>query len=218
MLILDACSVKFYNIHMSLHLLVEDALRYAPPYQEYLEDSANFYTDKEDDHPYPFNMGLDPGPNSAYINANETDASIEELFLAYTKVVGKEPNLAFMREAAAHEREHRQAAQMLGSTEGYFGIELYEGGIAIPFHAPKNLQTTKLGRALISAYPSTLSEGDITAYKNLGYTDVFDLKNRAVAKNRANESCDIFYPIPCSSWQTSGSFERSFGWESEEEG
>lgn len=64
----------------------------------------------------------------------------------------------------------------------------------------RNLKTTKVGAALISAYPLPPSEGDDIDVSNYGYSGIDELAEIAMRRNcsRKNPPTEQFYPVSLS--------------------
>ena len=99
--------------------------------------------------------------------------------MAFEDVTGFSVGSDFIDYAVRHEGQHYRAAAYLGATNARFGIRMQktqQAGLAVqPYTAIHNLNTTKLGVALISAYPVKPSNGDALDINQYGYSGIDEL-------------------------------------------
>lgn len=196
---------------MNLHRRVERALGHAPLVNGFVESTNDLtmYTDKGDDYPVLLNMhGYRGGPNEVFVDTRMPDG-LRKLYMAYGDVTGTPLSEEEIEYTQRHEGQHLDAAKYLGATSAVFGIRMYRvqrGELEIvdtvqPLTAVLKLRTTKLGAALISAYPLPPSNGDNIDVASYGYSDVVQLAEKAMRRNASRKRPDQeqFWPVPLSS-------------------
>lgn len=210
---------------MNLHKRMESVVANAPLLGPETTDSNNnlsSFADKNDDFEVHLHPRLLPDePNEISFDVTEGNLSIEAIINSYADVIGVprskyKANIEYMER---HESEHWQAAQHLGSTSCHFGVRLYRIEFAndesaygiLPFSRHINFKTTKLGAALISAYPMPPSRGDCRSVLEYGYSGVDELAEIAIKRNRDRRSPHgQFYPVPLSA--KTRRFRKIFGY------
>ena len=89
----------------------------------------------------------------------------------------------------AHETQHAEGARLLGATVmrfqlGIVGFSPETRALAFQVgYRAQNFHTTRLGLAIVTAYPEYRSQGDLNLIANLGYAGVEDVTKRAHANS-----------------------------------
>lgn len=140
--------------------------------------------------------------SSAIVDASRH--TLRELFAAYSALTDQPLSPSFIDYYAHHEAEHAVCAQKLGAVAILYGLSFARAapnpyGITIEiegaFTVARQLETTKLGAAILSIYPTHPSKDDLRDAQTLGYCGPEDIAERARTYNREGWR----YPIPLSS-------------------
>ena len=126
---------------------------------------------------------------SEVIAKEPTRAELGALVCAYFDIMGIRPDEAMIDAFYGHESQHLKIARHLGAVGSKMGISLHlipKVGGSEPVHSMHpfieigQLETTKLGVALITSYPEELSDGDKCDLAAMGYEDVSDVAQRLI--------------------------------------
>lgn len=172
------------------------------PRQASADHSLLKYADAPDSEPITLSKDYDNLAHRAYASTEpgQLDELVSEFGRMGYDITGMRPNVA-------HEQAHWNAAQHLGATVGRFGIHFGRDEIAGTPHTyyrlflqVPGLTMTKLGMAVMKAFPEDPSDGDEADYKALGYTDIDHIAERVRLANRrevlGTGRGDTLYPVP----------------------
>lgn len=204
---------------MSIHGQVSSAIENAPIVATMVESMNNYaqYADEPDNHPITFNAELLPDASNEITTDIALPSGLRNIIETYVDVTGTKLVDGYIDYAERHENQHFSAAQHLGAKAARVGIRVVtiqpENGAAQtviqPFLRLQNFQTTKLGMALVSAYPLPPSKGDTIDVGAFGYSGVDELAEIATRRNIARRrKRDQFYPVPLSAG--TGEHSKSF--------
>lgn len=211
-------------MHMNYHRAIELAVKNAPLVDDLVESTNDLsgYTGKDDDYVVHLNPnGWHDYPNAVSVDA-EAPSGLRSLYVAYIDITGTQLSREVIDYAERHEGQHLVAAKHLGCTAARFGVRVHkvrqgagsETMTIQPYIAIQDLKTTKLGAALISAYPLPPSKGDDIDVSNYGYSGVDELAEIAMLRNgsRKDPTTEQFYPVPLSSGSRAGGPVSSHCW------
>lgn len=190
---------------------MELAIENAPLVDDFVESTNDLseFTDKDDDYEICLNTSRHyDDPNEVSVDA-DIPSGLRALYEIYIDVTGTRLGREVIEYAERHERQHLVAAKYLGATAARLGVRIYEvqqqGASEVittlqPYSKIQNFKTTKLGAALVSAYPLPPAKGDIIDVGNYGYSGVDELAEIAARRNRARKdlATEQFYPVPLS--------------------
>lgn len=172
-----------------------------------ITNDLSAYTHQGDDFPFAFgDSTVPPDQNEAVVPINGP-IGLLHLFHAYGEVTGRTLNRGYCELNDRHEQQHFEAAKYLGATNARLGVRFFktwlpdgrENLLTQPFLSILDFTTTKLGAALITAYPFVVSKGDHEDIAGFGYDCIEDLAWRAMAKNRLRRNLnDVLHPVPLS--------------------
>lgn len=144
------------------------------------------YADAPDAEPVVLPKDFVDHPHHAY--ASTTPGDFEELV---DELADMGFDLSKLQDKLTHEQAHWEAAQRLGATAGRFGVlfNYEEVGGQTRYYSRLFLETpgwdvSKLGLAIVKAFPDIPSDGDEADYRALGYTDRNHVAERARLANR----------------------------------
>jgi hypothetical protein len=197
---------------MGIRKRIIRALESAPVTDDFIattNDHFSLYADKDDDHPVQLGEPFYELPNEVTLDM-ERDLALRRLLEAYDDIADVTIGSEYIEYAQRHENEHFKAARHLGAISARVGVRFFN--VQSPGHASEimvqpflrivDFETTKLGAALVSAYPLPPSTGDEIDVKAYGYSGVEELADRAMRRNRAgarkNQTLAQLYPIPLS--------------------
>jgi hypothetical protein len=200
---------------MGLRKRIWRAVENAPVADDFVEttnDNFSLYTHEADD--YPVQLGevvFHELPNEVALDM-ERDLALRQLLEAYEDITDATISPEYIEYAQRHERQHFEAAKRLGAVSARVGVRFfnvqspgYASEITVqPFLRIVDFKTTKLGAALVSAYPAPPSAGDEIDIKTYGYLGIDELADRAMRRNRAikNSASEQYYPIPLGAGST----------------
>ena len=181
---------------------IRHAMESAPDLPRQLPHSGNNnspLTDKPDEfrvHIGPSKDVLKPGAGEVIV---ATTADLKQVYAEMHKL-SKNVATADIDANAKHEGEHAIAAKKLGAHTLKYLIKLWyhDGGYswqaALRMH---KLSTSKLGLAVITAYPRVLSRGDQIDIEGMGYEGVREIGDRVKIFNQKVPSGQSL-PLPLS--------------------
>ena len=194
---------------MNITQQVERAIKHAVVVYDFSGSTNDLsaYTHQSDDFPFAFgDSTVPPNQNDAVVPINGP-IGLAHLFQAYTDVTGLYLDRGYCESSERHEQQHFEAAKYLGATNARLGVRFFktwlpdgrENLLTQPFLSILDFTTTKLGAALITAYPFVVSKGDHEDIAGFGYDGIEDLAWRAMTKNRLRRNLnDVFHPVPLS--------------------
>lgn len=200
---------------MNIHGHVERAVQAAPTVGQFV-DSTNDpspYADRPDDYQIHFNRETLPDADNEVTFETAHERHLTLLLGAFSEVTGVALDRSYVDYAARHERQHFDAAKHLGATWAKVGIRIVneqpvgQGSqlVVQPFIRIQDFKTSKLGHALVSAYPMPPSKGDRMDIADYGYSGIDELADLAMRRNsRRTSPQDRFYPVPLGSSGSTG--------------
>lgn len=201
---------------MSYHAQIEKAVSYAlshrPSPQEVAEwPSGNdgpvstptsmyaFLSGQSDHVPVHFVNTGEVDPNEVFVDAVNPEA-FQSLFKASAEVMGVPYSADDGQETFHHESQHFAIADKLGAVGNMMGLSYHtiphpdRPGFALvsqPMTRFGTFTTTKLGAALICAYPDVPSAGDKRDVQAMGYENVDEVAERIMRRVSST-----YYPLP----------------------
>lgn len=148
-----------------------------------LADYLNLYDLKDalDDH--PVFLDIDP-THLPYVVLATTPDELRRILDKYLEINQEILPVKQRKLEIRHEAEHGEAAKKLGAQASNYGLEFYKSADGDDLvwqltHFPRGLHTTKLGLAILNAYPLEPSKSDLVQIGSLGYRDVAEVATRA---------------------------------------
>lgn len=135
---------------------------------------------------YPIRIGVEKHYFPANVISVDTIGQLEEALEAYWDVTGR-PRLSKpeIKRQLSHEREHGDVAKIIGAQTVFYLLQVYQdplqGYCGFQLSESHNgFDTTKIGGAVIAAYPSRPSEADASVVTDFyGYPSVDEVARRA---------------------------------------